>query len=132
LNSIPTVYSLPYKWSPDGYQVLSRLIDGLYLATLPLETSVAGLADTLRQGKPLARRMAARRLGAFGPPAVAAVPALIDALADENVLVRRETVAALGKIGPAAQTAIPALTALQHDDAIGPLAQKALKDIAAQ
>ena len=122
-------YHFPYKWSEDR-EILDRLRDGMHIASLPLETTISGLAEELKREKMRDRIRAAISLGRFGPLAAEAVPALIDALADEEKFVRKEAAIALGKIGPAAAAAIPALTALQDTPAVGFHAKKALKKIA--
>jgi TolB-like protein/thioredoxin-like negative regulator of GroEL len=128
LQNFPHTYHLPYEWSEDR-EILDRLIDGMHLAALPLETTVLSLADTLIHGDLQERRLAVRALGRFGPAAADAVPALIEALGDEKTWMRNDAAIALGKIGPAAEAAIPALTAIQDDDILGFDAKKALKEI---
>jgi adenylate cyclase len=129
LQNIASVYHFPYPWIADERAIQNRLLDGLYVAGLPLEVTVATLAAALQQDGLIERKSAAQTLGRFGPAAADAVPELIDALADENRWVQSEAIKALGKIGPAAADAIPALTAMQGEQPNGALAQQALKDI---
>jgi adenylate cyclase len=130
LESVSLRYHFPYPWSADERAVQNRLADGLYIAALPLDVTIATLVKALHHEHFAVRRSAAQDLGRFGPAAVDAVPALINALVDENSWVQTEVVRALGKIGPAAEAAIPALRAIQDDHPNGLLAQQALKDIA--
>ncbi|MEE8145938.1 MAG: HEAT repeat domain-containing protein, partial [Kiloniellales bacterium] len=99
-------------------------------AALPLETTVPGLADTLRHGDLVERRLAIQALGRFGPAAADAVPALIETLDDEITWMRSDAAMALGQIGPAAEAAVPALTAIQDEKVVGFYAKRALKQIA--
>jgi TolB-like protein/Flp pilus assembly protein TadD len=128
LQNSPFAYHFPYEWSEDR-EILDRLINGMHLAALPLETTVLSLADTLIHGDLQERRLAVRALGRFGPAAADAVPALIEALGDEKTWMRNDAATALGKIGPSAEAAIPALTAIQDDAIVGFDARKALEEI---
>lgn len=128
LQAIPYRYHFPYEW-PEEPEILERLIDGLHLAALPLDTTVSDLAEALQYGDPRERYRAAQFLGRFGPKAVDAVPALVAALADEKQTVRQDAAIALGKIGPTAKAAIPALTAIQEERPVGYYAKKALTEI---
>jgi TolB-like protein/tetratricopeptide (TPR) repeat protein len=127
-QSIPVVYNFPYRWSED-HEILKRLVDGLYLAALPLETTALSLADTMRHGDLAERRHAVQSLRRLGPAAADAIPALIEMLGDENNWIRKDAAIALGKIGPAAEAAIPALTAIQNDAIVGFGAKEALNEI---
>jgi len=129
LQAIPYRYHFPYEWSEDP-EILERLIDGVHLAALPLETTISDLAEALNGEVKRDRVKAAQTLGRFGPKAVDAVPALIVALADEEEVVRAQAAWALGKIGPAAEEAIPALTALKDRPSERYQVKKALKKIA--
>ena len=126
-------YHFPYKWAYGVRKISARLGDGLDIAALPFDVTVATLVETLRKGDTGERRSAAYDLGTFGPAAAEAVPALIDALGEEQLWLRVETAEALGKIGPAATAAISTLTAMQDDESIGVAAKRAaiqaLKDI---
>ena len=128
LSNVPFAYQMVHGWSPDEQEVVDRLVDGLIIAALPPDVTVATLADGLKEGGPFARGHAARTLGRFGPLAAEAVPALVAALEDESPVVRGAAIIALGKIGPKAKAAIPALTAIQ-DDRLQPLAANAVKAI---
>ncbi|NJO23284.1 MAG: tetratricopeptide repeat protein [Sphingomonadales bacterium] len=129
LQTLAQDYHAPYGWAQDDHRVQTHVIDGLYVASLPLDVTVATLVNTLEQDDAIERRNAVRALGRFGPTAGAAVPALVDALADKNRWVQVDAVRALGKIGPAAADAIPALTAMLEDESKKVLAQEALKEI---
>jgi tetratricopeptide (TPR) repeat protein len=120
-------YHLPYPWARDQRATEERLGDGLYVASLPLDVTVATLVRSLQQEDGPERRIAIRDLGRFGRTAADAVPALIDALTDENV--QPDAVRSLGKIGPAAADAIPALIAIQNVEVNRILAQQALVEI---
>ena len=128
LQLILNTYHFPYEWSEDR-EIEDRLIDGLNIAALPLETTVSSLTDLLKRGKPDDRVDAFETIGQFGPKAVDAVPALIDALADKELWVQAQAAIALGKIGPAAETAIPALTAMPKDNFVWDEVIKALNKI---
>jgi HEAT repeat protein len=75
-------------------------------------STIASLANILKDGKSSARWAAAEDLGRTG--AAEAVSPLKDALADENSSVRRAVVQALGKIGEAALPTL--IDALQQGD----------------
>jgi TolB-like protein/HEAT repeat protein len=109
IRSIPYSYHFPYSWAKND-QIVDGLIDGLEIAILPMDITVASLLRESQQGKPLQRVQAVRKLGLFGSMAAEAVPALIDMLNDEAV--RSAAIATLGDIGPAAQAAVPALEAV--------------------
>jgi HEAT repeat protein len=129
LQNLGFVYHFPYYWAAEERANKDRLIDGMYIAGLPSETTVISLADTLRHGDLSERRLAVRTLGRFGPAAADAAPALIEALGDEMTWMRNDAAIALGKIGSAADAAIPALMALRDDAIVGFDAKKALKGI---
>jgi len=119
-------WGLPF-WDEQP-RLRERYVDGLRVAALPLDTTVASLVVELEGSDTFRRMFAAKRLGWFGPAAAQAVPALIEAL--KNEYVRREAVQSLGKIGPDAKAAIPALMAMQDEDPIiGFYAKNALKEI---
>ena len=105
------------------------MFDGLYIAALPLDVTVATLVEALQKDDTWERRSIVQDLGRFGPKAAEAVPALIEALTDEPGWLRVASAEALRKIGPAAAAAIPALTAMQDDESIGVFVKQALKDI---
>jgi adenylate cyclase len=129
LQSLAKSYHFPYPWAQDESAAEERLVDGLYVAGLPLDITVATLVDFLQQEDSPERRIAIRDLGRFRRTAADAVPALINLLADKNRGVQSLAIRSLGKIGPAAADAIPALIAIQGEDVNGTLAQQALKDI---
>jgi TolB-like protein/class 3 adenylate cyclase/Flp pilus assembly protein TadD len=129
LQALTEEYHIPFPWAQDERATQERLVDGLYVAGLPLDVTVASLVDSLRQKDGLERRNVIRDLGRFGRTAADAVPVLIDVLADENPLAQSDAVRSLGKIGPAAADAIPALIAMEGDERNGVLARQALKEI---
>jgi TolB-like protein/thioredoxin-like negative regulator of GroEL len=129
LQIIETGYHFPYDWIAEERAIKDHLFNGLYIAALPLGTTVASLADILGQEDDLERQRAVLALGRFGPAAADAVPALIEALGDEESDWRWDAVAALGKIGPAAEAAIPALTAMQDEEDFEYEVNQALKEI---
>ena len=129
LQNMPFVYHFPYQWSGDR-EIQDRLVDGLYVAALPLETTVSSLADAMKYGNIFERRRATLDLGRFGSAAVSAIPALIEALGAEEPAMRNQAATTLGKIGPAAEAAVPALTAMQGEGGIvGDDAGEALRKI---
>lgn len=129
IRSKLSVYHFPYKWS-GGSKLLDQMIDGIYVASIPAETSVLDIASALQSKDSADRLKAARLLGWLGPNAADAVPALIDALQDENRSVRKAAVVTLGNIGPGAKAAIPALTALKEEKGfIQFVANKAIQTI---
>jgi tetratricopeptide (TPR) repeat protein len=109
IRNIAYQYHFPYSWAKNN-QIGDGLIDGLTIATLPIDITVASLIVEMEQENYLRRLEAIRTLGKFGPQAAEAVPELVDLLNDEAV--RNVAIAALGDIGPSAQAAIPALEAL--------------------
>ena len=129
LNKAFLTYHFPFPWAPDAGGLKDRLIDGIYVAALPLGVTVPDLIVTLKEGEFFARLGAAKTLGRFGPRAEDAVPALITALADEEEAIRKEAIITLRKIGSGAKAAIPVLTAMQHESLIGYYALEALKEI---
>ncbi len=129
LQMLVNSYYFPYSWAASERAIKDRLVDGLDIAALPLDVTVATLVETLKKGDTGERRRAARILGIFGPTAAEAVSALINALGEEQRWLRIEAAKALGKIGPAAAAAIPTLTAMQDDKSIGVFVKQALKDI---
>jgi tetratricopeptide (TPR) repeat protein len=129
LQDLVPTYHFPYKWAYSERAVMARLNDGLYIAGLPLEVTVATLAERLRGDDIYKRSGAARDLGRFGPAAADAVPALIETLGDEDYRVRGEVLKSLGKIGPAAEAAIPALTAMLDEGTDEFRVKQALKSI---
>jgi adenylate cyclase len=127
LENFPESYAFPFKWDYEHASVRERLYDGLRVAALPLDVTVASLKAELGTGNPISQLYAAKRLGWFGPAAAQAVPALVEALKVENL--RREAIEALGKIGPPARAAIPGLVALQNEALVGIYAKDALSKI---
>ena len=130
LERLPLFYRLPYQWSTEARGVWEGLLDGLYVAALPLETTVQDLSHQLNEGGLIARQRAAESLGHFGPAAAEAVPALLLALVAENQFLRKVAAIALGKIGPGAKAAVPSLNAMQDEAFVGYFAKRALRDIA--
>jgi hypothetical protein len=129
LEIVAFTYHFPYKWAYSERAIQSRLNDGLYIAGLPLEVTVATLAEQLLSDDANERRDSARDLGRFGPAAAAAVPTLIKALGVDDQFTRREVLASLRKIGPAAEAAVPALTAMLDQGVDEYLVKQTLEDI---
>jgi TolB-like protein/class 3 adenylate cyclase/Tfp pilus assembly protein PilF len=127
LENIPDTLHLSFKSDYEHASVRERLNDGVRIAALPLDVTVASLEAELETGNPFSQLYATRRLGWFGPAAAQAVPALVEALKVEHL--RREAIEALGKIGPPARAAIPALVALQNEALVGIYAKDALSKI---
>ncbi|GEC34912.1 adenylate cyclase [Sinorhizobium fredii USDA 205] len=127
LEDLARDYKFPIRWAPEHKAVRERLLDGVRAAALPLDMTVSSLTAELKLGDPASRRIAAKRLGWFGPAAAEAVPALVMLL--EDVEVREEAVQSLRKIGPGAKAAVPALVAMEHESFIGSHAKDALKEI---
>jgi TolB-like protein/tetratricopeptide (TPR) repeat protein len=127
LENLSDTLHLSFKWDHEHASVRERLNDGVRVAALPLDVTVASLKAELGTGNPISKLYAAKRLGWFGPAAAQAVPALVEALKVENL--RREAIEALGKIGPPARAAIPALVALQNEALVGIYAKGALSKI---
>ena len=120
-------YRIPINWVDP--QLRTRLVDGLQLAAMPLNSTVTSLMASLNQSSPLEQSRIIRALGWFGPAAAPAVPDLIEALGNEHKGVRREAIIALGKIGPDAKAAVAALTAIADKPLIGFHARAALEKI---
>ena len=127
LANFADTYTFPFKWDYRHAGVWERLYDGLRVAGLPMDVTVASLEKEIRGGSPIARMYSTRRLGWFGSAAAPAVPALIEALKNDQI--RREAILALAKIGPAARAAVPALQALEDEVLIGNDARDALAKI---
>jgi TolB-like protein/class 3 adenylate cyclase/Flp pilus assembly protein TadD len=125
-------YTFPLSWGRwvvDPQRVRERLHDGLRLAVLPPDITVASLIVELkRKDDPRARVVAVTRLGWFGPSAAEAVPELIELLKDDGPI-RLQVINTLGKIGPDAGAAVTALSALQNDRTVGHAATMALAQI---
>jgi adenylate cyclase len=117
LQNIQLDYLFPYKWSGDR-KIEDRLNDGLYIAAMPLETTVSSLGAAMKHGNIFERRRAITDLGRFGSAAASAIPTIIEALGAKELATRNEAIIALGKIGPAAELAIPALTIMQGEGGI--------------
>ena len=84
IKALPSSYTLPYKWSSDQRQYQIRLLDGLFVATLPFDITVPVLLAKLEREKNFFRRLAIiRTIGYFGPLAIEAVPA---ELSDSSVV----------------------------------------------
>ena len=120
-------YRAPINWL--DAQLKTRLLDGLRLAALPLDVTIASLISVLSKGSPDERAGAVRALGWFGAQARPAVGNLIELLGSKHKIVRKEAIIALGKIGPNAKAAVPALTAISGKPLIGFHAKKALEKI---
>ncbi|MCA1369751.1 tetratricopeptide repeat protein [Bradyrhizobium sp. BRP14] len=127
LEDLARDYKFPIRWAPEYKRVRERLLDGVRAAALPLDVTVSSLTAELKRDDPASRRIAAKRLGWFGPSAAEAVSALVMLLADSSV--REEAVQSLRKIGPGAKAAVPALVAMESDNFIGGHAKEALKEI---
>jgi len=125
-------YHFPYEWSGDP-DPLDRLIDGMFLAALPVGTTVSDLVERLRDGELRERFFAAEDLGRFGSQAQEAVPMLVAVLEEDGSKnLRKLAVIALGKIGPSASTALPALTAVVDEPMVGFHARAAIEKIDSQ
>jgi TolB-like protein/class 3 adenylate cyclase/Flp pilus assembly protein TadD len=128
LDKVALAYPYVYRWSY-GPKQLGSLIDGMIVAALPLDVTVASFADILRRGSStFERARAAGMLARFGPQAADAVPALVGALDDPSPAVRSAAITALGRIGPKAKAAISALANVR-DAELRPLANDAVKEI---
>ena len=129
LKFIKYSYHFPYTLAASQRNVELRLEDGLYVAALPEDVTVASLKDKVQQGETSERIQAIKSLARFGPLAVDAVPDLILVLQDENGVVAKKAIIALGMIGPSARAAIPALEAMQDKGNAPGLVEQALKRI---
>ena len=119
LDFIIEHYGFPIRWVRERRDLDTRLVDGLRLAALPPDQTVASLNTQLGQGDPDTRTRTIRKLGWNWERAAPAVPGLLSELGAENRRVRREATIALGKIGPAASEAIPLLRTLTDQPIIG-------------
>ena len=122
-------YSFIVRWNVEHRHLTKRLIDGLRLAALPPETTVASLRADLSRGDAIDQRRAARSLSLFGRDAAPAVPELTAALASPSAFVRKEAAIALGRIGAAAASSLPALDALAGESLAGQFAARAAEKI---
>jgi tetratricopeptide (TPR) repeat protein len=115
--NLPATYRFPYKWHMDQFHIRRSLDDGLQVAAMPLQTTLASWIDTAgARGNFFHRLRAIKSIGYFGPLAAEAVPILIKALSEENQKMRIEAVVALEKIGPGAKDAVAALEELKKKD----------------
>jgi adenylate cyclase len=128
LQAAPYLYHFPYDWS-QGPEVVTSIVNGLHVASLPPGDQVSGLILTLQQASVPERIRAAQILGLLGSRAAVAVPALIDALDNAASAVRKEAAISLGKIGPTAKAAIPALKAVSEQPIVGRRATNSIQQI---
>src|SRR5262249_40203958 len=63
LQDLAQGYHIPYGWAQDARATEDRLVDGLYVASLPLDVTVATLVRSLQQEDDLERRITIRDLG---------------------------------------------------------------------
>ena len=56
LSDIPFAYPFVGQWSTDGQEAADRLVDGLIIAALPLDVTIAGLAGALGPGNKFSAR----------------------------------------------------------------------------
>ncbi len=122
-------YYHQYRFADDQKEVMDRIDDGVFVASLPDEINVPSLREELRTGGTSQRVNAIQVMERFGANAAEAVPDLIAALDDEYGIVRSNAIIALGKIGPRAHAAIPALVAMQNQNDIKFIVERALKRI---
>ncbi len=122
-------YDFPIRWVDEHQPLGRRLKDGLRLAALPLDVTVASLTAELDRGSPFEQMTVVRALGWFGPAAAAAVRGLVEALGSEHKVVRKEAAITLGKIGPDAKAAVPALAEIADEPIVGFHAKEALREI---
>lgn len=120
-------YEFPFQWESRYSRVQERLYDGLRIASLPLDVTVASLTADLKDASPVAKKATAERLGWFGSLAAPAVPELVEML--QNTHTRLVAIRTLGKIGSQARSAVPALVALKDESVIGSYARQALVQI---
>jgi tetratricopeptide (TPR) repeat protein len=122
-------YAFPIRWVNEQKDLNELLLDGLQLASLPLEVTVKSLTAELGEGSPLERLKTIRSLGWFGASAAESVPQLTAALEDTHKGVRKEAIIALGKIGPEAKAALPTIEAFTQEPIVGYHAKVALRRI---
>ncbi|WP_209834222.1 HEAT repeat domain-containing protein [Ruegeria sp. HKCCE3926] len=122
-------YFFIIRWVGENQHLNARLNDGLRLAALPPEKTIASLRADLSRGDAKDQRTAAQSLALFGPEAEPAVPELIALLKSPSVFVRKEAAIALGKIGGAASSALPALEAMVDGSLQGKFATRAIEQI---
>jgi TolB-like protein/class 3 adenylate cyclase len=129
LRSIEHAYHFPYGFAYSESKVELRLKNGLFVAGLPLDVTVASLTDILQRGETSERVRAMENLVRFGATSVFAVPNLILAIQDEDKFVVQKAIWTLGMIGPSAKAAIPALEAMRDKQEVKLLVNRALKRI---
>ena len=78
-------YHFPYNWAAGDRAIKDRLVDGLYIAALPLDVTVETLVEALQKDDVQQRLRAAIALGKIGPAAEAAIPALT-AMQDDEII----------------------------------------------
>ncbi len=129
LEDAAAAYSFPVRWADRQRELNDRLLDGLNLAVLPPEVTVASLLYSLPEQDPAEQVQTLRRLGWFGLAAAPAVAEVMKWLDRGQKLVRREAIITLGKIGPAAKAALPALQAISDEPIVGYHAREAIRRI---
>ena len=122
-------YRFVFHWDTEHGYVRERLIDGIRLAALPLDTTVSSLVANLGNTNDFQRLGILRKIGWFGPLAASAVPKLIVLLTDERDELRKETINTLAKIGPAARQAVPTLETMKDEPLLGFYVRAALNRI---
>ncbi len=122
-------YHHQYRFAENQKEIIDRIDDGVFVASLPDEINVPSLREELRTGDTSQRVNVIQILERFGPRAAEAVPDLIAALDDEYGTVRSNAIIALGKIGQSAYAAIPALVAIQDQNTTKFIVRKALERI---
>lgn len=122
-------YVLPIRWVDNALN--GRLRDGLNLAALPIDTTVASLIDAAGAASGRRRAELIRQIGWFGASASPAVPLLMAAMEEGDRLAKKEAIIAAGKIGPGARAVLPMLEAYRDEPLIGYHARKALDRISA-
>lgn len=122
-------FEFPIRWINDQTWRNFYLLDGLRIAALRKDTTLAGLLDRLGTQRSGDMRATIRMIGWFGPAAADAVRPLVGALAIDDTLVRKEAIIALGKIGPAADAAVEPLARFVDRPILGYHARRAIARI---
>lgn len=125
-------YEFPIRWINEQAWRNFYLIDGLRIAALRKDITLASLLDRLETDAPAEKRDTIRTIGWFGPAAAGALDPLVRELENEDKLTRKEAIIALGKIGPAADGAVEPLARLVDLPILGYHAKHALARILGQ